>query len=158
MPGHRAGKHVQSAAFQIDDGSRRDADFRDDKWALRITGGNGRRAELLVEQTNLPKRRIVWFVRVKGIDAVVFRRDEYNVMRAFSRDFYRRNDQWLRVDCAVHFEGSKFAKLLGIDYLGREDFLCKSGTCTEIVVLRSDDLCVAFCCQKQRNDEQTKRR
>src|SRR5579864_780109 len=140
VPDHSAGEDIECAALQVNDGCRGDANIGPNKRTLYDVFRWHGNAARLVEKAYFPQRRIAGAERVEGVDAIVLRGDEQNVMRAFTGNLDRRKEERLRVYRAIHLKGADLAKLFGIDILGSEDLLVQRGAGAEVVVLRRCDL------------------
>jgi hypothetical protein len=88
----------------------------------------------------VPERRIPGTSGVKRIDTVVLRGNVEHVVRAFAGDFDAGNEEWLRIDRTIDFEGAEPSEPLGIDILWCENLLVERSTSACVVVLRGCDL------------------
>src|SRR5579864_179071 len=155
VPDHSAGEDIECAALQVNDGCRGDANIGPNKRTLYDVFRWHGNAARLVEEAYFPQRRIAGAERVEGVDTIVLRGNEQNVMRAFTGNLDRRKEERLRVYRAIHLKGADLAELFGIDILGSEDLLVQRGAGAEVIVLRRGDLGV---CRKRAEKSGTNER
>ena len=89
----------------------------------------------------MPERSPGSAISVKGVDAIVFRSNEENVVFAFPWDIDAGNVERLRVDVAVHFEGEQPAELRGVDVCRRQHSLVQIRAGARVVILGCQHLC-----------------
>ncbi len=88
----------------------------------------------------MPQRRRSRRVGVEGVDAIVLRRHNHDIMNSIARHGDLRHVKRLRIDVAVHRKGVQLAEMRGVHVAGSEngfdDVLPGAGV---VIVISGDD-------------------
>src|SRR5580700_6139211 len=95
--------HVEGSGGRIDYRRSGDADFRDNIClAGDIGGGDGRYSRGWINETHLPQHLAGTFIRIEGIDTVVFGSHVHHIVCSLGRDRHITNVERLRKNRAIY--------------------------------------------------------
>ena len=112
--------YIKRIAGDIDDRSAGDADLGQNVAGIHVGGRQRGHAGVGIQEADAPQRRRSGRVGVEGVDAIVLRRHNHDIVNSIARHRDLRQVEWLRIDRTVNRERVQFAEMCRV-YVARSE-------------------------------------